>query len=114
MSTDRYRVWCLSWEDAEERGSDIVPYNLLTHDYRQDRGIVYVLNVLLHDAAAAAEAYASYVHDNYEASWPLKFRVRCPNGSIQDFEIEREIIPAFKAALVKTVVPDQPSPEEFL
>jgi hypothetical protein len=111
-------VWCLSWKDDEESGSDIVAYNSMTHDYnRQDRRIVYVLDVLLHDAADAAEAYASYVHDNrdgYEASWPLKFRVRGPNGSIQDFEIERETIPAFKATLVKTGVADQPSPEEFM
>jgi len=24
--TDRYRVWCLSWDDEEEIGSDVVAY----------------------------------------------------------------------------------------
>ena len=58
----------------------------------------------LHDAGDAAKAYADYAHgnrDGWESSWPLTFRVRCPDGSIQDFEVAREYVPEFSASPVK-------------
>ena len=102
----RYRVWCLSWEDAEEHGADVVGYDILNHDYntRERRGVVYVPDTVLFDAGDAAEAYADYVHSNrdgWESSWPLTFRVRCPDGSASDFEVEREHVPEFSATPVK-------------
>lgn len=101
MTEKRYRVWCLSWEEDEERGSDVVPYDLMTHDHRrQQRGTIYVLRELFGCASDAAEAYADYVHDEcdgYECAWPLVFRVRCPDGSTADFEVERDYVTEFKA-----------------
>jgi hypothetical protein len=79
---------------------------VLSHGYKHnDRSSVYVPNVLLHGASGAAEAYASYVHDNrdgYETSWPLEFRVRCPDGTIQDFAVDREVVPEFTAVPVRS------------
>lgn len=82
----RYRVWCLSWDDDEEYGADVVGYDILSHDYnkRVPRGVVYVPDTVLYDASNAAKAYADYVHSNrdgWESTWPLVFRVRCPDGS---------------------------------
>jgi hypothetical protein len=104
-----YRVWCLSWDDDEERGSAVVGYDIVSDGYKQvGHRCVYVPNYLLRDAADAAEAYASYAHshrDGYESSWPLKFRVQCQDGSIQDFEVDREVVPEFNAVPVNGAVP---------
>jgi hypothetical protein len=101
----RYRVWCVSWEDDEEHGSDVVGYDTLNHDRStQDRGVVYIPIYSLGAAADAAEAYADYAHDNrdgYESTWPLVFRVRCPDGSVQDFEVHRDFVAEFSAAPAK-------------
>lgn len=105
VTLPRYRAWCLSWDDDEDRGSDIIGYDILTHDWgHKDYQNVYMPSSLLRDASDAAEAYADYVHnqrDGYEASWPLQFRVRCPNGSILDFEVDREAVPEFTATLLE-------------
>ena len=102
----RYRVWCLSWDEEEENGADVVSYDILSHDYnkRERRGVVYVPDTVLCDAGDAAEAYADYVHSNRdgcESSWPLAFRVRSPDGSTADFEVDREFVPEFSAAPIK-------------
>jgi hypothetical protein len=104
-----FRVWCLSWDEQEEHGADIIAYDILTHDYGKStpRGVVYIASTILRDAADAAEAYADYVYynrDGYEASWPLVFRVRCADGSTADFEVNREYVPEFTASSVKAVV----------
>ena len=101
-----YRVWCLSWDEEEERGADVVTYDILSHDYnkRAARGVVYVPSTVLCDAGDAAEAYADYVHSNRdgnESSWPLVFRVRCPDGTTADFEVDREFVPEFSAAPIR-------------
>lgn len=33
----------------------------------------------------------------YESNWPLEFRVRLPDGTTEDYEVEREVVPQFKA-----------------
>lgn len=105
----RYRVWCLSWDDNEEYGSDVVAYDILNHDHsREDRRVIYASSFCLNDASDAAEAYADYVHDNrdgYESSWPLKFRVRCPDGQVQDFEVNRDYVTEFSASPIKAADP---------
>lgn len=101
-----YRVWCLTWEDDEESGSDLIVYDILQGHPRDRRGVVYVPSMHLYDASDAAEAYADYAHgnrDGNESSWPLTFRVRCLDGSLQDFEVDREFVPEFSASLVKPV-----------
>lgn len=103
----RYRVWCLSWDD-EEHGSDVVGYDILRHDHKHDeRGVVYVPSVSL-TAAEAAETYADYAHgnrDGWESTWPLVFRVRCPDGTVLDFDVDREYAPEFTASPVKPTAP---------
>lgn len=98
----RYRVWCVSWEDEEEYGADVVGYDILNHDYAaQKRGVLYVPFPL--SSAAAAEAYADFAHDErdgHDASWPLVFRVRSPDGSVQDFEVHRDFVTEFTASPV--------------
>ena len=104
----RFRVWCLSWEDDEAHGCDVVTYDILGEYPRGQRGVVYVPDTVLHDAADAAEAYANYVHDNrdgYESSWPLTFRVRNSEGAIDDFEVDREYVAEFSASPVKPATP---------
>src|SRR5574341_487979 len=92
----RYRVWCLSWDEEEEHGANVVE----------------VPTTVLRDAADAAEAYADYVHserDGWEATWPLVFRVRCPDGSTADFEVDREYVPEFSAAPIKPRIDSEES-----
>lgn len=106
MSAARpYRVWCLSWDQDEDDGKDIVGYDILTHDYsKKTRGVVYVADMNLCDAGDAAEAYADYVHsdcDGNESSWPLKFRVRSPDGTLADFLVYRDFEPVFTARTIK-------------
>lgn len=107
MSTDllrRYRVWCLSWDEEEEHGCDVVPYDILGEYPRGRRGVVHVADTVLHDASDAAEAYADFVHDNrdgYESSWPLTFRVRDQDGATDDFEVSRDYVTQFSAEPLK-------------
>ena len=102
----RFRVWCLSWEDDEEAGCDVVSFDILGGHPRGQRRVVHVPDTILHDASDAAEAYADYVHgnrDGNESSWPLTFRVRDADGEIADFEVDREYVPEFSASPVKLV-----------
>ena len=100
-----YRVWCLSWDQDENDGKDIVGYDIMTHDYsKKTRGVVYVADMNLCDAGDAAEAYADYVHsdrDGWDSSWPLNFRVRSPDGMLEDFSVDREFEPVFTARTIK-------------
>lgn len=104
--TRPFRAWCLSWDQDEDDGYDVVGYDIFTHDYnkRTPRGVVQVASVNLADAGDAAEAYADYVHgncDGSESSWPLLFRVRSPDGTIEDFSVDRDFEPVFTARVVK-------------
>jgi hypothetical protein len=108
VTTQRYRVWCLSWEEEEEHGADVIGYDILSHDYnkRVPRDEVHVPDTVLYGTASAAEAYADYIHSNRdgnECSWPLQFRVRNPDGSTEDFEVDREFVPEFSAAPIKPI-----------
>lgn len=110
-----YRVWCLSWDEEEEHGADVIGYDIFSHDYskRAPRNVVQVANTLLCDASDAAEAYADYVYsqkDGYESSWPLTFRVRSPDGLTCDFEVYCEHVPSFSAALIKKAVAEGKAP----
>jgi hypothetical protein len=108
--TAYYRVWCLSWDDTEEQGSDIVPYDILGEYPRNVRGVVHVSRTVF-NAADAAEAYAEHAHDDrdgWDSSWPLVFRVRCPDGTTCDFEVDREYVPEFSAAALE---PEEDSAE---
>lgn len=98
--TARYRVWCLSWDDTEEQGSDLVSYDILGEHPRPVRGVVHVPRTVF-GAADAAEFYAEHAHDDrdgWDSSWPLVFRVRSPDGTISDFEVDREYVPEFSAS----------------
>jgi hypothetical protein len=111
--TARYRVWCLSWDDTEEDGADIVPYDILGEHPRMARGVVHVPRAVL-DAADAAEAYAEHAHDDpdgWDSSWPLVFRVRCPDGATADFEVDREYVPEFSAAALEPEDSAEPGAE---
>jgi hypothetical protein len=102
--TARYRVWCLSWEEEEESGGDVVAYDILGDRPRDRRGVIDVPSTVLHDASDAAEAYADYVYrmrDGYEDTWPLTFRVRGPDGQIADFKVDCQHVPEFSASRVK-------------
>jgi hypothetical protein len=93
-----YRVWCLTWEDDEERNSRDYPD-------QPPSGLSYVDQVTnsdtwATDAVDAVELYAEWCHnqrDGWDTTWPLKFRVRSPDGSLTDFVVEREYEPTFTA-----------------
>jgi len=56
-SARNFRVWCLSWEEDEEHGADVVGYDILSHDYdKRERGVVYVPNSAIFDAGDASQA----------------------------------------------------------
>jgi hypothetical protein len=96
--SDKYRVWCLSWEDGEEHGRDVVFGPPLTP---APPGCIATA---WPGAESAVEAYAEYVHDNrdgHECTWPLTFRVRKPDGTTEDFEVEREYEPTFSASAAR-------------
>ena len=106
----RYRVWCLSWEDTEDDGMEVVWYPALGPVPAPEKDTVYDWRVS--DAKSAAEAYADFAHshrDGYECSWPLTFRVRSPDGSTQDFEVERDFDPVFSARAVKPAKAPEPA-----
>lgn len=97
----KFRVWCLSWEDDEEDGCD-VERGKIGEGIETRRTIV---SWLVDDAASAAEVYADYCHDNrdgYECTWPLKFRVRNEDGTVQDFDVERDFVTEFSACEVSS------------
>jgi hypothetical protein len=101
---EKYRVWCLDWDDTEEDGSDVVGYNPISTEPTGAKGVIPVPFYNLENGREAAEAYASYAHshrDGWESSWPLRFRVRLEDGSTQDFEVEREMVPEFIAREVR-------------
>lgn len=98
---NRYRVWCLTWEDDEAHGLDIAWYRFSEGEPPPTKGTLYSWEVV--DPESAAEVYAAYAHDNrdgYEDTWPLAFRVRCPDGSTVDIEVEREYEPRFTARMM--------------
>lgn len=108
----RFRVWCLSWEEEEEHGCDVVAYDILGEYPKGQRGVVHVPDSVLYDDGDAAEAYADYVHDQregYECTWPLTFRVRSADGSTADFEVDREYVTEFHASSVKPAKPAEPA-----
>jgi len=100
-----YRAWCVSWGDDEEQsGSDLVPYGGSTGPSSPGPRAILVPFYNLGSPSDAAEAYADYIHrerDGWEASWPLTIRVRSPDGSVHDFEVERETVPKFHATEVE-------------
>ena len=111
----RFRVWCLSWEEDEEHGHDVVAYDILGEFPKEQRGVVHVPNSVLYDDSDAAEAYADYVHDNrdgYEDTWPLTFRVRSAAGSTADFEVHRDFVTEFSAYPAKPTQLAEPSSAE--
>lgn len=99
----RFRVWCLSWDDTEVDGREVVGYDPVTTDGVHG----YVIMVPFYNLASpseAAEAYADWCHrhrDAYECTWPLTFRVRSGDGTEQDFEVDREMEPVFTARGVR-------------
>ncbi len=99
----RFRVWCLSWDDTEENGMDVVGYDPVTESAPR-KGEIQVAFYNLASPDEAAEIYADYCHDDrdgHEDKWPLKFRVKSEDGSVHDFEVERDFVTEFEAHPVK-------------
>ena len=110
MTVAAYRAWCVTWEDDEqEDGSDLVAYDPIAYilsvaPIKTKRRAILVPFYNLESPSEAAEAYAEYIHnhrDGWEGGWPLTIRVRSPDGTEQDFCVEREMEPKFSAAEVK-------------
>lgn len=98
----KFRVWCLSWDDTESEGRDVVSYDPITGKPIPRKGEIGAS--FLSSPGDAAEAYADWAHDNrdgHEDRWPLKFRVRSEDGTVQDFDVEREFVTEFSARAVK-------------
>lgn len=96
----KFRVWCLDRDDAEDDGTDVVRGEISQVGASRRRFFVYALS----GPAEAAERYADWFHgnrDGWESSWPLTFRVRSEDGTEQDFEVDREMVPEFSARPVK-------------
>jgi len=107
-----YFAWCLTWCDHEEDATELRPFDTVTASpWPTDRrGLINVSYLDLGSAEVAAERYADYVHshrDGWEATWPLVMRVRCPDGSVVDVEVERESVPEFTGRVVQTLTPEQ-------
>lgn len=94
----KFRVWCLSWDEDDAHGCDVEHGKIGEYIPPTSRRIV---NWNVQSPADAAEAYADYCHDHrdgYEDKWPLKFRVRSEDGTVQDFEVDREMVAEFSAS----------------
>ncbi len=95
--SDSYRVWCLSWEESEDSGVSFsdrpsVQGGLVEQLIAGDKWAL--------DAENAAEGAAVHYHshrDAWKSLWPLVFRVRSPDGTLTDFEVDRESVPEFHA-----------------
>lgn len=98
-----FHIWCLSWDDDEDDGCDVAGYDPMKGGWRDDtkkRGDTVWVPFREHilDVREALIAYARHCHNNrdgWEASWPLNFRVRLPDGTTEDYEVEREHVPEF-------------------
>lgn len=103
----KFRVWCTSWGETDEDGMDVEKCSLNEQidDIIGNRMSMQIIrSPFVDDAMDAAEKYAEYAHDHrdgYESSWPLNFRVRAEDGTISDFEIDRDFEPIFSAAPIK-------------
>lgn len=98
-----YLVWCLSWDDTEEQATTIQSYDPVVGSRIDTRLLYEVPFYSLESPKEAAEVYADWIHarrDAWEATWPLTFRVRSPDGTEQDFEVDRAMVPEFSARKV--------------
>lgn len=97
----KFHVWCLDLDDVEEDACSVESGEIgMDIDTR-----LRIVSWPIRDARAAAERYAEYCHrqrDGWECTWPLTFRVRSEDGTVQDFEVDREMDPVFSARPVKT------------
>ncbi|HEY4266791.1 MAG TPA: hypothetical protein VGM94_01235 [Galbitalea sp.] len=96
-----YRVWCLSWEDDELDGIDFADKPSTTGGYIEQ---ILASDKWATDARDAAQMCADHFHSNrdgWESSWPLEFRVRLPDGTTEDYIVEREMVPEFTASRIK-------------
>lgn len=104
----KYRVWCLSWDDAEDDGMSVVPFDPATDDYAPSKGEIKIASFNLASASEAVEAYADFCHDHrdgYESTWPLMFRVMSEDGTVSDFEVDREMVAQFSVRPVAVAMP---------
>jgi hypothetical protein len=97
-----YRVWCPSLDDTEDDACEISTLDAGAHwdATERNRARITLPSYRSLDAKDAAEVYADYCHahrDGWDATWPLDFRVKCEDGSIVDFEVDREAVPEFTA-----------------
>jgi hypothetical protein len=100
----KFRVWCTSFGETDEEGTDIISCSIIEacdflRNPTPEKGVIKVGFAI--DASAAAARYAKHVNDNTDGddiSWPLIFRVRAEDGTESDFEVERDYKPVFSAA----------------
>lgn len=95
----KFLVWCTSYDDTEDDACSVecAPVSSGDLEYGRRRIVSYTLR----GAGEAAEQYAAFVHnqrDGWELTWPLQFRVKHADGSMEDFEVDREMAPVFTAS----------------
>jgi hypothetical protein len=115
--TTNYRVWCISWDETDKEGMDVAGYDPVTDDYKPSSTAIVVPFYNLKNAEDAVLEYARYAHnhrDGYECTWPLTFRVRNPDGSTEDFEVERDYEPTFSACRVSPPADADPASDSML
>lgn len=91
-----YKVW-LADDEGEECG--ITYLDRPASDDVSDRFNIGNSKKWALDARDAVKLYADYFHsqrDGWECTWPLTFRVRCPDGQVLDYEVERHTVPEFE------------------
>lgn len=100
-----YKVWYA--EETEEDGAEIAGYDPIYDGWRADtsrRIWVPFRSAASLDAEEAAEKYADYFHyqrDGWECTWPLTFHVRCPDGTLEKYEVAREAVYEFNGAKIR-------------
>lgn len=103
-----YRVWCIAhnMEEPEEHGK-----SYFDKPYAKSLGWPGEWTC---DADDAARRYAEYFYnecDGHRDRWPIRFRVRSPDGTTTDFDVECEYEPSFSATAVEAPATAAEAPE---
>ena len=91
-----YKVWAVQYN--EEDAGSVTYLDRPASDDVIDRFNLGSVKKWAQDARDAVKLYADYFHsqcDGWECTWPITFRVRCPDGQVLDYEVEREMVPEF-------------------
>lgn len=104
--SQRFFVWCLTWEESEDEACEVIPYDPISEGWQRDEKqkiwAAFKPSLTVVEAAETAAEHYHVHRSGWEASWPLRFRVKAATtGEIFDIDVEREVVPRFSGTVIK-------------